>query len=119
MDIDKTGPTAGRDLASLYGQKSKSVSEEHSGEKAQQAGTGGTAVRQMLEISPEARERAEGIATLEAVRPAWESVPETRAEIVAQVQERLASGYYETDEVLEQLAGKLSSLVRRLDAVGR
>ena len=119
MDIAKTGATAGRDLASLYGQKGESVGEELSNGKPQQAGSGGTAVRPMLEISQEAKERAEALASLQAVRPAYEALPETRTEIVAQVRERLESGYYDSDEVLEQLSEKLATLVRRLDSVSR
>ena len=119
MDIAKTGASTGPDLATLQGQKGESVAAERGEGQLQKSGAGGTALRPKLEISAEARERIEGQEALRTAREQYAQVPKTRAEAVERAIQRLDSGFYDSDEVAEALAEKLSTLIRRLDAVSR
>jgi hypothetical protein len=119
VDIAKPGTSTGPDLATLQGQKGESVAAERGEGQLQKSGAGGTAVRPMLEISAEARERIERQEALQMAREQYDQAPETRAEAVEQARQRLDSGFYDSDEVAEVLTEKLSTLIRRLDAVSR
>ncbi len=117
MDIAKMGPTPGRDLGTLQGQKGESATMDPSDTKLVKPGAGGTAVQPMLEISPEAREKIAEREMLQSLRVHYDQLPETREGLVEQAKQRIAAGYYDSDEVAEVLSERLSSLIRRTEAV--
>ncbi len=119
MDIGKPAVTGGPDLAKLYGQKTKldgsRQPEQHVGnppQGVQSTAKGAAAV--MVEISPEALERSERQEALQVAREQYSSLPAVREEVVADVKQRLAEGYYESDAVLDQLADRLMPLARSI-----
>ncbi len=50
-------------------------------------------------------------------RTAIAGLPELRENKLAEARERLASGYYQSDEVQEELAAKLDGVFRKMDAL--
>ena len=63
------------------------------------------------EISDKGREMVDLKQAVDVGRAALEREPEIRADRVAQVKERLASGFYQSAEVRDRVAGRISSLV--------
>ena len=62
------------------------------------------------EISTRARELVDLRAAVDAGRTAMGEEPDLRAGKVAQARERLASGFYQSSEVRDQVAGKLARM---------
>ncbi len=118
MEIGKTVVTGGADLAKLYGQKTDTSESREAqaerGESPQPASVakGGGAAAAMVEISPEALERSERQEALHLARETYADLPDTRENVVADVKQRLAEGYYETEAVREQLTDRLVNLAR-------
>jgi hypothetical protein len=119
VDIGKPAISGGPDLARLYGQKAdlnaSREAEQQVGESPQGTtamGKGAAAV--MVEISPEALERSERQEALQVAREQYTSLPAVREDVVADVKQRLADGFFESDAVLEQLADRLLPLARSI-----
>lgn len=118
MEIGKAAVTGGADLAKLYGQKTdldeSREAQTERGESAQRSTTAspGGAAAAMVEISPEALERSERQEALHLARETYAALPDAREDVVAEVKQRLAEGYYESDGVREQLANRLVNLAR-------
>lgn len=69
------------------------------------------------EISADARRLNDLRRTLEGSRQAYAGLPEVRQERLAQVRERLDSGYYHSEEVRQTVAERLGSVLRRLETL--
>ena len=63
------------------------------------------------EISDKGREMVDLKQAVDTGRAALEREPDVRADRVAQVKERLASGFYQSAEVRDRVAGRISSPV--------
>ena len=63
------------------------------------------------EISVKGREMVDLKQAVDTGRAALDREPEIRADRVAEVRERLASGFYQSAEVRDRVAGRISSLV--------
>jgi hypothetical protein len=88
----------GKTAASLNGHAAKPVgTEDHA------------------EISGDALKLDSLRATLAAAERAAADVPDVRADKVADARARLATGQYDTAAVREELAGRLGSVLRRLE----
>jgi len=83
-------------------QKLKGI-EEASGSDEAQGVSGGS---DEVDISSDARLAQ----TVNRATEAINDTPEVREDRVAEVQERLESGFYESDEVIEQVAGEITGV---------
>lgn len=116
MDIAKTALNGGSDLATRYGQKtqideSRPSATAGGGAAAKPAlAPGGEAP--LVELSPEALERAELSEALASARAEYDALPETRADVLAAVRQRIADGYYESAEGRSALADRLVDVAR-------
>ena len=120
MEIVKPSSTGGSELARLYGQKSDpdptGEAKQECGEcQTRQAGSAGTGLAVKVEISPEARERAASQEALQLAKEQYNELPDTRQEVIAEVKEKIAAGWYETQIVRETLTDKLVSLLRSME----
>jgi hypothetical protein len=70
-----------------------------------------------LEISANARKMADLRRTIDQSREALAAAPDLRQERIAQARERIQAGFYDSREVREEVAGKLSQVLRRLDSL--
>lgn len=123
VEIGKSAAAHGQELAKLYGQRTEAesaselTSRQNSQSRPVATGEGRAAV--MVEISPEARDRAERDTALAAAKALYPEVPAVRAEVVEAVRQRLEAGVYESDAVKEALVERLLPLARRLEAGSR
>ena len=122
MEIGKSSTIQPQDLTKLYAQRSETDGAQGAGTSAvatESASARGNAVSAaapvLVEISAEARERAEQQESLQLARDLYDRLPAVRSEVVAAVKARLAAGYYDSDEVKNALADRLTGLIRRLD----
>ncbi len=69
------------------------------------------------EISPGARDLVDLRAAVDAGLAALDAVPEVRTDRVAMARQRIASGYYQSDEVRGKTAERLQPVLRNLDAL--
>ncbi|MFH1844485.1 MAG: flagellar biosynthesis anti-sigma factor FlgM [bacterium] len=77
----------------------------------------GSAPADRAEISENAR-KLEDLSTLhKAGQRAMESVPDVRQDRIAQARERLESGYYNSDEVRQDVAGRLGAVLKKLETL--
>jgi hypothetical protein len=120
VEIGKSAAAQGQELAKLYGQRTEaeSASELSTRQNTQSrpVGTGEGRAAVMVEISPEARERAEREEALAAAKALYPEVPALRADVVEAVRQRLDAGFYETAAAKEALVERLLPLARRLEA---
>jgi hypothetical protein len=126
VEIGKSSTIQPQDLTKLYAQRSEADGAQGTGgaegvaEGTSSRGNAtGAAAPVMVEISAEARARAEQQESLQLARELYDRLPAVRSEVVAAVKARLAAGYYDSDEVKDALADRLTGLVRRLDLAVR
>jgi hypothetical protein len=72
-------------------------------------------VADVAEISTGAREMADLQAALDAGRSALDRVPDRREDLLAQVRERLATGFYNSSEVIDTVAARIAPVIRDMD----
>jgi hypothetical protein len=70
----------------------------------------------VAEISTDARRMVDLHTTYAAGRAALDRTPDTRADVLARVRERLATGFYNSVEVRERVAARVAEVVRDLDS---
>ncbi len=123
VEIGKSAAVHGQELAKLYGQRAESEgAPEVSDQQATQnrpVGTGEGRAAVMVQISPEARDRAEREEALAAAKAVYPDLPPIRADVVEAVRQRLEAGFYETPAVKDALVERLLPLARRLEAGSR
>lgn len=123
MEIGKTAAAQAQELAKLYGQHpeteatGQSAVAQSTQTRSVAAGEGRATV--MVEISPEAQERAQREESLAAAKALYGQLPAGRSEVIDAVRQRLDEGFYASDGVKEALADRLLPLARRLEAAGR
>jgi len=62
------------------------------------------------EISPDAHKLVDLKLAVDVGRAALDAAPEPRADRLAEVRERLTSGFYQSAEVRDQVAGRISAM---------
>lgn len=117
MQIGKPEARGGADLAKLLGQNTdaKPAGTADGNPRAERAEDSKSPVRtdsELIEISAEARERAEREEALQVVREAYRGLEGIRRDVVDTVRQRIESGYYESEEVLDQVAERLMSVIK-------
>jgi len=123
VEIGKSAAVQGQELAKLYGQRAEAdsapevLSRQTAHNRPVSTGEGRAAV--MVEISSEARERAEREEALATAKALYPELPAVREDVVAVVRQRLDAGFYETEAVKDALVERLLPLARRLEAGSR
>jgi hypothetical protein len=69
------------------------------------------------EISAQGKKLEDLRRTFTSSRPALASAPDVRQERLSEVRARLQSGFYNTDEVRQQVAARLGAVLKRLDSL--
>jgi len=67
----------------------------------------------LIQISSEARDRAEREEALHLIRESYRGLEGIRRDVVESVRQRIADGYYDQSEVLDELAERLLPVVTR------
>jgi hypothetical protein len=117
VQIGKPDATSGADLAKIQGQNSDPrtagmASGNPQGERTADKASSVATKSELIEISAEARARAEREEALQVFNEAYRGLEGIRRDVVETVRQRIETGYYESEEVLHQLADRLLPIVK-------
>ncbi len=117
MQIDKPEATSGADLAKILGQSAEThpkgaAAGNSKAERGRDSMSPARTKSELIEISAEARSRAEREEALQVFHEAYRGLEGIRRDVVETVRQRIETGYYESEEVLNQLADKLMPVIK-------
>lgn len=118
MQIGKPDTSNGFDPAKILGQdcdlrKTDSLDPALQEKRSEGAKAVSETQSDLIQISSEARERAEREEALHLIRESYRGLEGIRRDVVESVRQRVADGYYDRAEVLDELAGRLLPIVMR------
>ncbi len=116
VEIGKPDARGGADLAKIHGQNTdpRPAGMASGDSRGEQVGDSSSAraKSELIEISAEARARAEREEALQVLHEAYRGLEGIRRDVVETVRQRIENGYYESEEVLHQLADRLLPVVK-------
>jgi len=117
VQIGKPGAKGGADLARILGQNAgadpaKTTTEESKAHRSREDSSSAGKSSERIEISPEARVRAEREEALQVIREAYRGLEGIRRDVVDHVRQKIDAGYYDREDVLQQLADRLLSIIK-------
>ena len=117
MQIVKPDASHGLDPATLKGQdrdlRKTNPLELGSRERTSEALGKAEGRSDLIQISSEALDRAEREEALHLIRESYRGLEGIRRDVVESVRQRIADGYYDQSDVLDELAERLLPIVMR------
>jgi hypothetical protein len=117
VQIGKPETSSGSDLAKILGQNADNrLGGTSAGDSKAERGRDGQSLARTdsgkIEISAEARARAEREEALQVLHEAYRGLEGIRRDVVETVRQRIEAGYYESEDVLSQVAERLVPIIK-------
>jgi hypothetical protein len=118
VHIGKPDARHGLDPATLVGQdrdlrQAEPLEQGLREGRSEATGKAEEASSDLIQISSEARQRAEREEALHLIRESYRGLEGIRRDVVESVRQKVADGYYDQAEILDELAERLLPIVMR------